>query len=132
MLENRLDNALENMKSIFAAVPYNNFNAHLEASYHSLIHVVFFLILDNLDAQIQTNRGRIDQVIKTDSHIYIFEFKMEDAQKALAQIHENKYYEKYKIKGKEIILVGVSFSKEERNIKDWIIEKLSPLKCQSG
>jgi hypothetical protein len=125
---NRLDDALENMKSIFAALPYNNFDARLEASYHSLIHVVFFLILDNIDAQIQTNKGRIDQVIETDSHIYIFEFKMEDAKKALAQIHEKKYYEKYKIKGKEIVLVGVSFSKEERNIKDWIIEKMGEAK----
>lgn len=49
---------------------------------------------------------------------------MEDAEKALAQIHKKKYHEKYKIKNKEIILVGVGFSQEERNIKDWIIEKL--------
>lgn len=40
----------------------------------------------------------------------------------LAQIHEKKYYEKYEIKGKAIVLVGVSFSKEEKNIKNWIIE----------
>ena len=33
-----------------------------------------------------------------------------------------RYAEKYKIKNKTIVLVGVSFSKEERNIKDWIIE----------
>jgi hypothetical protein len=43
--------------------------------------------------------------------------------KALEQIHEKKYGEKYRGKGKDLVLVGVSFSKEERNIKDWIIEK---------
>ncbi len=106
------------MKSIFAGVPYNNFDPGKEASYHALIHVVFTLILDNIGAQIQTIQGRLDEVIETDKYVYIFEFKMDDAGKALAQIHEKKYYEKYKIKEKRIVLVGVSFSKEERNIKE--------------
>jgi len=122
--ENRIDDALEAMKSIFAAVPYNNFDSGKEASYHALIHVIFTLLLDDIGAEIPTNLGRIDEVIETETHIYIFEFKMDDAQKALAQIHEKKYYEKFEIKGKTIILVGVSFSKEEKNIKDWIIEAL--------
>lgn len=123
ILENRVDNALENMKGIFAAVPYNNFDPTKEASYHSVIHVIFYLILDNIGSQIQTNHGRIDLVIETDTHVYIFEFKMDNAGKALEQIHEKKYGEKYRVKGKDLVLVGVSFSKEERNIKDWIIEK---------
>jgi hypothetical protein len=122
--ENRVDEALENIKAIFATVPYNNFDAAKESSYHALIHVVFTLLLDNAGAEVQTNRGRLDQVLETDSHVYIFEFKMDDAQKALDQLHEKKYYEKYKIKGKDIVLIGVSFSKEERNIKDWIIETM--------
>jgi hypothetical protein len=62
-------------------------------------------------------------VIETDKYIYILEFKMEDAQNAMAQIHEKKYYERYKIKNKQIILVGVSFSKEKRNIDRWIVEE---------
>jgi translation initiation factor IF-1 len=122
--ENRPDDVLEDIKSIFAGVPYNNFDPGKEASYHALIHVIFTLLLDNIGAEIQTIGGRLDQVIETDKYVYIFEFKMEDAQKALAQIHEKKYYEKYKIKRKDIVLVGVSFSKEKRNIKEWITENL--------
>jgi hypothetical protein len=49
---------------------------------------------------------------------------LEDARAALAQIHEKKYYEKYRSKEKEIIPVGVSFSKETRNIKAWLVEYL--------
>ncbi len=123
VLENRVDDALENMKGIFAAVPYNNFDPAKEASYHAVIHVIFYLILDNIGSEIQTNHGRIDLVIETDKRVYIFEFKMDNAGKALEQIHEKKYGEKYRGKGKDLVLVGVSFSKEERNIKDWIIEK---------
>ena len=73
--------------------------------------------------EIHTNLGKIDEVIETDKNVNIFEFKMEDAQAAMEQIHRKKYYEKYRIKGKEIVLVAVSFSKEDQNIKDRIIEK---------
>jgi hypothetical protein len=124
VIENRVDDMLENMKDIFAAVPFDHFDPTKEASYHSLTHAIFYLILDNIGAEIHTNRGIIDEVIETDRYVYIFEFKMEDAQAAMDQIHQKKYYEKYRIKGKEIVLVGVSFSKEERNIKEWIIEAL--------
>lgn len=123
-LQNKeIDQALEYMKSIFASIPYNNFDYERESSYHTVIHVILFLILDNIGDQVQTNIGRIDQVIETDKYIYILEFKMEDAQNALAQIHEKRYYERYKIKNKQIILVGVSFSKEKRNINQWIVEE---------
>jgi hypothetical protein len=123
VLENRIDDMLENMKGILAAVPYDHFDPDREASYHSLIHVIFYLVLDNIGAEIHTNRGRIDEVIETDKYIYIFEFKMNSAQNALQQIHEQKYYEMYLNKGKKIVLVGVSFSREERNIGAWIIER---------
>jgi hypothetical protein len=124
--EKKIHQALEYMKSIFASIPYNNFDYEKEASYHSVMHVIFFLILDNISDEVQTNIGRIDQVIETDQTIYIFEFKMEDARAAMAQIHEKKYYEKYMSKEKEIILVGVSFSKETRNIKEWLVESPDP------
>ncbi|MGE5343237.1 MAG: AAA family ATPase [Candidatus Omnitrophota bacterium] len=120
--ENRIDDALKIMQSIFAAVPYNIFNYKVEASYHALIHVIFMLILDRIGAEIHTNLGRIDQIVETDKYIYIFEFKMHDAQQALRQIHEKRYYEKYMAKGKNIVLIGVGFSEEKRNIDEWIIE----------
>ncbi|HLP44681.1 MAG TPA: AAA family ATPase [Candidatus Kapabacteria bacterium] len=122
--ENRIDDALKIVKSIFADVPANIFNYKIEASYHALIHVIFMLILDRIGSEIHTNLGRIDHVIETDRYIYIFEFKMNDAHKALKQIHEKKYYEKYLKKGKNILLVGVAFSETERNIKEWITNEL--------
>lgn len=122
--DNRIEDALNGIKSVFSSIPYNNFDAGKEASYHSLMHIIFMLLLDHIGGQQQTNRGRIDEVIETSKHTYIFEFKMDDSQKALAQIHEKKYYEKFLVKNKPITLIGVSFSKEERNIRDWVIEPL--------
>ena len=49
------------------------------------------------------------------------EFKVNDECKdgenvALKQIKDKKYYEKYKNDGKEIYLIGIEFSKKDKNI----------------
>ncbi len=48
---------------------------------------------------------------------YIFEFKVNELtapSRAIAQIKEKKYHEKYT--GRETYLIGVEFSKQDRNI----------------
>ncbi|MDM7273064.1 MAG: PD-(D/E)XK nuclease domain-containing protein [Sulfurihydrogenibium azorense] len=45
--------------------------------------------------------------------------------KALNQIKEKKYYEKYTSNCREIYLVGIEFSKEKRNIVYFEYEKLN-------
>ena len=55
---------------------------------------------------------------------YIFEFKVNELTqpfRALAQIKEKKYHEKYT--GKEIYLIGIEFSKKDRNITRFEWEK---------
>jgi hypothetical protein len=52
------------------------------------------------------------------------EFKMGSEQEALAQIKEKKYYEKYPGKGKEIVLLGIGFDAEKRNIGNYLLENL--------
>ena len=41
---------------------------------------------------------------------------MGSADEAINQVFEKKYYEPYRLKKKEIILLGIGFSREERNI----------------
>lgn len=63
--------------------------------------------------------------IKTDNAVIVFEFKVVEGESnqntALEQIKSKKYYEKYLNSGKGIYLVGIEFSKTERNIAgfDW-------------
>jgi len=54
------------------------------------------------------------------------EFKMGSGQEALEQIKEKKYAEKYRVKGKEIVLVGIGFDAEKRNIGSYLLESLAP------
>ena len=77
-------------------------------------------------AEVKTNIGRIDTVIKVDDKIFLFEFKFEGtAVEALNQIKKMKYYEKYMNETDKIYLFGVSFSMNKRGIVDWKVEQYS-------
>ncbi|MEZ4680642.1 MAG: PD-(D/E)XK nuclease domain-containing protein [Caldilineaceae bacterium] len=51
---------------------------------------------------VKTNDGRIDSVVETDDHIYLFEFKLDQDASALQQVKEHEYYRKYQLHGKPI------------------------------
>ncbi|MFN8578237.1 MAG: AAA family ATPase [Candidatus Sericytochromatia bacterium] len=110
---------------VFAEIPNEIFMSDKEKYYHTIIYLVLTLIGVRINVEISTNIGRIDTVIETDDHIYIFEFKMKSTKKAIKQIEEKRYYEKYVLKNKPIYLVGVSFDPKIRNIKDWKSERMT-------
>ena len=117
--------------TLFASIPYNWYiNNHLdkyEGYYASIFYAVFASIGYAIKLEDPTNRGRIDMTITTAKVVIIFEFKIMEKEKeseqntALEQIKNKKYSEKYLNPGKEIYLVGIEFSKVERNIIrfDW-------------
>ena len=93
--------------------------------YHSIYHTVIFIILKlvgvdmGVDAEVHTNKGRIDAVLETSDIVYVLEFKMGTSSKALAQIEAMGYHEKYLSSGKEIKLIGVGLDSTEKNISDY-------------
>lgn len=55
--------------------------------------------------------------------VYLFEFKCnQSAAVALAQMRERDYAARYRGAGKQITLVGVNFSAEQRIIAGWCAE----------
>lgn len=114
------------LKSLFAKIPYQIFEQHKESYYHSVIFLTFELLGYYADAEVSTSIGRIDAVVRTEKYIFIFEFKVSDtAEKALQQIKDRKYYEKYlseKEEGKTIYLIGVAC--QEKTITDYLIDEL--------
>ncbi len=116
---------------LFASIPYEwyikNELDKYEGYYASIFYAIFASLGYDLEVEASTNRGRIDMVIKTDNEVIIFEFKVVEVEgeknTALEQIKSKKYYEKYLNSGKEIYLVGIEFSKVERNITRFDREK---------
>ena len=67
-----------------------------------------------------TSNGRIGLTVKLEDKVYIFKFKVSD-KKALEQIKNKKYYEKY-LDSKEIYIIGVVFNDKEKNVKNVVWE----------
>jgi hypothetical protein len=80
-----------------------------------------------MSAEVSTQKGRIDALVETDTHIYVFEFKKNrKASIALEQIKENKYAEHFALSKKQIYLVGVAFNLQKRGISDSIVQVYDP------
>ncbi len=111
-----IDSFVEITRTLLADIPYNLSLSQYEAFYHSIIFIAVKLSGLDVAVERETNRGRIDMLVRTERYIYIIEFKMGGADEALAQIQEKKYYEPFLEEGKEIIMVGIGFNREDRNI----------------
>ena len=112
------------LHSHIAAIPYAH-RSNMEENYQNVIYSIFRLMGADIHNEVHLNKGRIDSVIVNHDHIYIFEFKMDQsADLALAQIKEKGYVTPYQNAGKPITLIGINFSREERNIVEWKEEVL--------
>ncbi len=108
-----------------ANIPYD-IPVDAEGRFHLISHFDFWINFFKVEAEYHTNRGRIDQVIVAGKRIYILEYKRDaTAMVALNQIKGKQYYQKFLNQGNEVILLGVNYSTTEKQITDWIAERLS-------
>ncbi len=111
----------DTLRIFFADIPYD-LQLNKEKYYQTIFYLIFSLIGLKVEAEVKTNKGRIDAVI-IDKDVYIFEFKFNgDKDQALNQIKDKKYFEKYQGMDKKIYLFGVEFV--DKNVGDWVFEKL--------
>ncbi len=116
---NDLENFFEVLRIFFANIPYT-IQLKQEKYYQTIFYLIFSLLGLRIQAEVTTNRGRIDAVVELKESVYIFEFKLFGThQEALAQVEERRYYEKYLDSGRRIILVGAAFDPEERNVGEY-------------
>ena len=108
------------LKSFFANIPYSLTDRQNEQMWQTIVYVILKAIGAAVQAEVQTNEGRIDLTCETPAGIWLVEFKLDrPAEEALAQIDEKNYAEKYDFAGKAVKKIGISFSSEKRTIADW-------------
>ena len=122
----------EVFQSFFASIPYdwyrkNNINEY-EGFYASVVYAYFSALGVDVRVEDATSVGRLDMAVIFEDRCYIFEFKVIELDKskgkALAQLKEKGYHEKYLNQYKEVYLIGVEFSKERKNVVGFKWEKL--------
>jgi hypothetical protein len=96
-----------------------------ENFYHAILYLVFSILGIRMPVEVSTQEGRIDAVIETETHIYIFEFKKNrKAAVAIEQMKEKNYAAHYSLSKKQIYLIGVCFTIQKKGISDYLIEKI--------
>ncbi len=99
-----------------------SYDMHLpyEKYYQTIFFVVFKLLGAGIEAESRTNTGRIDAYICTKNNVYIFEFKLnKTTRKAISQIIDRQYYEKFLGGGLPIKLIGVNFNSKKGRLDNW-------------
>jgi hypothetical protein len=115
--------------AFYATIPHQWYSknnlAGLEGYYASIFYSYFAALGLEITLEDTTNHGRIDMTLRFEGRIYIFEFKVVELVpdgRALQQIKDKQYADKYKATGMPIYLIGVEFSKESRNIVGYEVE----------
>ena len=128
---NRLDELKNLFHALFASIPHSwyakNDISTFEGFYASVFYSHFAALGFDITTETSTNHGRMDMVVRLAGRIYIFEFKVvkEDTEgTALQQIKDKKYAERYQAENQPIHLIGVEFSKRDRNIIGFQVETI--------
>ncbi|HCJ46560.1 MAG TPA: hypothetical protein DHV83_03230 [Prevotella sp.] len=127
--KDNIDEALRIARSFLAGIPYEEGTLKdapaREGHFTAMLYVMFSFLNLYVYAQVRTAKGRMDILLKTDSHIYVMELKMDgNVDDALKQIDDRGYAIPYEADGRKIVKVGINFSSEERTINDWKIVEL--------
>jgi len=130
LLNQNMEGLKASLKAFFASIPHDWYRNNPLAEYEGYYASVFYsqLAALGLDTRVEdaTNKGRIDLALRYQNRVYLFEFKViagtaEPAahSPALQQLLAKGYADKYRAPGVDISLIGITFSKAERNIIGW-------------
>ena len=130
LYKNDIESAMQYLKSYIASIPYLEHGHHelgnlttFEAFYETIMYVIFSMVSKYVYTQVKSANGRSDIVMFVGDTAYVFELKINGtAREALEQINSNGYMVSYEAGNRKVVKVGVAFSKEEKNITDWIVE----------
>lgn len=100
------------LKQLFAHIPYQ-IHISQESYYHSLFTMICAIAGIKSHAEYSTSHGRIDLILEFPRLLYVIEIKFNDpAEKAMEQIEQRKYYEKFIMLHKHIVLLGLAFKRK--------------------
>jgi hypothetical protein len=104
------------MRELFAHIPYQ-LHIPREAYYHSLFLLWLNLLGFDIQAEVSTDKGRIDAVWTWKDRVIIAEIKFSLngrisslIKAAFAQMRKNRYYERYGASAKRTALLAVAFT----------------------
>ena len=114
-----LAGCMNRITAFFASIPYDLDNK-TEKHFHTIFYLLFSMTGLYVESEVRSAVGRADVVIKTPTHIYVFELKVDgSAEDALRQIDSKGYLVPYTADGRKLVKVGVNFDSATRTVSEW-------------
>ena len=130
ILRGDVDAFMQRLSAIISGIPYGDFSRAPEPYYERdgqvAVFLVFLLMGQFIQTEVHNHVGRADAVVHTPEFVYVFEFKLDGSgtpEEALQQIEEKGYALPYQNGDKQVVCVGVAFSKEKKTIASWLVKR---------
>ncbi|MGL4851533.1 MAG: PD-(D/E)XK nuclease domain-containing protein, partial [Phocaeicola sp.] len=123
LMEQDIEACMVRLQTFFATIP-NTLQNKTEKHFRTALYILFSLMGQYVEAEVNTSMGRIDMVLQLTDAIYIFEFKVDkSAQVAMEQIAERNYAQRYQLDERALYQIGVNISTQTRTLEEWTIVK---------
>ena len=136
-------------RALVAGIPYEwhtkNEIARYEGYYASVFYSCFAALGLDVTVEDSSSHGRLDMAVRFNDNVYVFELKVvggtdgerttasrartdaltsDDAStgRAMAQLKQKGYADKYRHLGQPIHLIGVELDRDSRNVASWEVE----------
>jgi len=121
----KINDFIEVVNSILASIPYTHIANQDESYYHTIFYLMVSASGVLVETEVLTSHGRIDIAVEFKDKVYIIELKCnQSADKAITQIKEKRYAEKYENSNRNVFSIGINFDTSQRAITDWKSEQL--------
>lgn len=123
------------LSSVFAMVPHEwKLNSEAEAKRYFMLFMK--MAGAEITPELESSKGRADAVVKTESSVFIFEFKYgKSAQAALKQITRKDYAKQYAAEARDIVCIGVNYNPKTGEVEcegGPVNSKSGPVNCKGG
>jgi hypothetical protein len=122
--DGNVDAFMNRLKAFIGAIPYS-VKEESEKYYQGLFYVIFTLLGQLVQVEIQSAQGRADAVVITKDTVFVFEFKLSKngsdskALDALRQIDDKGYLIPYTAAGRKLVKIGAVFNAAKRTLGEW-------------
>ncbi len=115
--------------ALFASIPADWYRNNPIAQYEGFYASVFYSHLAALGLDLvpedASHQGRLDLRLRFNGHLWLFEFKVVELApegRALQQLKDRRYADKYRAEGLPIHLIGIEFSRQQRALVGFEVE----------
>lgn len=126
LIKNDIDGFMNVIKDFLPEISYifHDNQKYPERHFQEIFYILIVAAGFTARVEEMSPKGRSDIVVETRNSVFVIELKMnKNPEKALQQIDEKLYMERYRKTGKNLYSVGVDVDMEKRNIESWKVIK---------